>query len=43
MRLDEPDYGPLRINGLGLVTLIFASWNQMREWLRRVEALRQAA
>ena len=26
-----------------VVTLIFASWNQMREWLRRVEALRQAA
>jgi hypothetical protein len=26
-----------------LVTLTFASWNQIREWLRRVESLRQAA
>jgi hypothetical protein len=26
---------------MSLVTLTFASWNQLGEWLRRVEALRQ--
>jgi len=26
-----------------VVSLNFASWNQTREWLRRVESLRQAA
>jgi hypothetical protein len=26
-----------------LVTLTFASWNQIGEWLRRIKALRQAA
>ena len=36
-------FRPCGINTLELVTLIFASWNQMREWLRRVEALRQSS
>ncbi len=31
----------LRTNGL--VTLIFVSWNQIGEWLRGLESLRQAA
>jgi hypothetical protein len=26
-----------------LVTLTFASWNQVGEWLRRLESLRQVA
>jgi hypothetical protein len=30
-------------NGLEVVTLIFASWNQIREWLTRVDALRRTA
>jgi hypothetical protein len=26
-----------------IATLTFASWNQINDWLRRLEALRQAA
>jgi hypothetical protein len=26
-----------------MVTLIFASWNQIADWLRRMEGLRRAA
>jgi hypothetical protein len=31
------------MNNLELVSLIFASWNQMSSWLRQVERLRHAA
>jgi hypothetical protein len=47
--MPDPIVGDLRLEAEKFdffgkeVTLIFASWNQMREWLRRVEALRQAA
>jgi hypothetical protein len=32
-----------RQDGFDTATRIFTSWNQIREWLRRVESLRQAA
>jgi hypothetical protein len=39
-----PGFEPsLQYSVLGVVTLTFASWNQLDGWLRRVEELRRAA
>jgi hypothetical protein len=34
---------PIERGNEGLVTLTFASWNRIGEWLRRLDAFRQAA
>jgi hypothetical protein len=39
-----PGFEPsLQYSVLGVVSLNFTSWNQIGEWLRRVEAIRYAA
>jgi hypothetical protein len=36
-------FPPSGIKMLEMVTLTFASWNRIREWLRRLDALRRVA
>ena len=36
-------FQPFRISDLEMVSLTFASWNQLDRWLRQVEGLRRAA
>jgi hypothetical protein len=39
-RIENPNH--LAINGLKLATLPFASWNHVRDWFSRLDALRSA-
>jgi len=36
------EFRSFRISGLELVSLIFASWNQLAGWLSQIEGLRAA-